>query len=145
MPLKLILFLLLELKKNRIINNNNLHLVLIKIVILPMIITFSKNKLQKIVNDDRLSKKEFGELRAKKLRQRLSELNSAETLEDVRHLAGHYHELREDRKGQWACDLDQPYRLIFTPHEDPIPINEDGQYLWIEIHGVEIIEIVNYH
>jgi toxin HigB-1 len=119
--------------------------VLIKTLILQMNITFSKNKLQKLANDDRLSKKELGELRATKLKLRLSQLASAETLEDVRHLAGHYHELKNDRKGQWACDLDQPYRLIFEPHEDPIPTNEDGQYIWIEIVGVEIIEIVDYH
>ena len=52
-----------------------------------------------------------------------------------------------DRKGQWACDLDQPYRLIFEPHEKPIPKNAEGRYLWIEIEikGVEIIEIVDYH
>lgn len=41
--------------------------------------------------------------------------------------------------------LDHPYRLIFTPQEVPIPINEDGQYIWFEIVGVEIIEIVDYH
>ena len=37
------------------------------------------------------------------------------------------------------------YRLIFEPHEDPIPTNENGQYLWIEIKGVEIIQIEDYH
>lgn len=42
----------------------------------------------------------------------------ADTLEDVRYLPGHYHELTESRKEQWACDLDQPYRLIFEPHKD---------------------------
>lgn len=118
---------------------------LIKIITFQINITFSKNKLQKLANDDRLSKKELGELRATKLTLRLSQLASADTLEDVRHLAGHYHELKNDRKGQWACDLDQPYRLIFEPHEVPIPTNEDGQYIWIEIVGVEIIEIIDYH
>ena len=53
--------------------------------------------------------------------------------------------MRENRKGQWACDLDQPYRLIFEPHENPIPTNEHAQYIWLEIKGVEIVEIVNYH
>lgn len=69
----------------------------------------------------------------------------AATLEDVRHLPGHYHELTGDRKGQWACDLDQPYRLVFRPHEQPIPMNEQGGYLWDEILGVEVLEVVNYH
>ena len=35
--------------------------------------------------------------------------------------------------------------MIFEPHEDPIPTDEDGKYVWIEIKGVEIVEIVNYH
>lgn len=76
---------------------------------------------------------------------RLRDLLAAETLEDVRYLPGHYHELVGNRKGQWACDLDQPYRLIFEPHENPIPTNKDGKYIWIEIKGVEIVEIENYH
>jgi len=28
---------------------------------------------------------------------------------------------------------------------NPIPTDENGKYLWIEIKGVEIIEITNYH
>jgi len=108
-------------------------------------ITFTHKKLENLVNDDRKMLKEFGKIRAQKLRLRLTQLLDAESLEDVKFMPGNYHELKNERKGQWACDLDQPYRLIFTPHEKPIPINEDGQYVWIEIKGVEVIEIVNYH
>ena len=110
-----------------------------------MNITFDNKKLQKIVNDDRMIVREFGRIRAEKFKARLEQLMFAQTLEDVRSLPGNYHELTGDRKGQWACDLDQPYRLIFEPHECPIPVNEHGQYIWAEIKGVEIIEIVNYH
>ncbi len=110
-----------------------------------MKITFTDKKLAKIVINDRLSVKEFGKLRADKIKTRLAQLRFANTLEDVRHLSGKYHELTGNRKGQWACDLDQPYRLVFTPHEIPIPINDDGQYIWLEILGIEVIEIINYH
>ncbi len=44
-----------------------------------------------------------------------------------------------------GLDLDQPNRLIFEPHEDPIPTDGAGKYIWLEIKGVEIIEITNYH
>lgn len=110
-----------------------------------MNITFADRKLNKIANDDRKMVRELGKIRAEKLRERLVQLNIASTLEEVRNLPGNYHELVGDRKGQWACDLDQPYRLIFTPHEDPIPTNEYGQYIWVEIQGVEVVEIINYH
>ncbi len=110
-----------------------------------MEITFTDKKLEKLANDERKLVKEFGKLRAEKIKARLTQLRFAATLEDVRNLPGNYHELTNNRKGQWACDLDQPYRLVFTPHESPIPSNEHGQYIWLEITGVEIIEVVNYH
>ena len=110
-----------------------------------MEIIFGNKKLEKLANDDRKMLKELGTIRAKLFRRRLSQLSAAKTLEDVRYLPGNYHELTETRKGEWACDLDQPYRLVFTPRERPIPTNNDGQYSWIEISEIEIIEIINYH
>ncbi|WP_031526434.1 type II toxin-antitoxin system RelE/ParE family toxin [Dyadobacter crusticola] len=110
-----------------------------------MEICFKDRKLEKIVNDDRKLFKEFGRTRALKIRARLSQLLFAETLDDVRHMPGNYHELSGNRKGQWACDLDQPFRLIFTPQEKPVPINAYGQYIWAEVTGIEVIEIVDYH
>ncbi|NTU58556.1 MAG: killer suppression protein HigA [Chlorobiaceae bacterium] len=110
-----------------------------------MDISFRDKDLKKYANEDRLAIRKLGSKRAQVFKQRLDDLRAADTLEDVRHLPGHYHELKENRKGQWSCDLDQPYRLIFTPHEDPIPTNPDGQYVWVEIRGVDVIEITNYH
>jgi proteic killer suppression protein len=108
-------------------------------------ISFGNKKLEKLANDFRKCQKEFGPIRAKLYNKRLSDLLNAQTLEDVRYLPGHYHELKEDRKGQWACDLDQPYRLVFEPQEKPIPTDISGKYIWLEIKAVEIIEIADYH
>jgi len=110
-----------------------------------MVITFTDKKFGKLVNDDKKLLKEYGKLQAEKISVRLAQLSFASTLEDVRYLPGNYHELTNKRKGQWACDLVQPYRLIFIPHEMPIPTNEHGQYIWLEIRGVEILEVINYH
>lgn len=87
----------------------------------------------------------MGQRRAEIYNKRLLALRNAVTLEDTRNLPGRYHELTADRKGQWACDLDHPYRLVFEPHENPIPTDESGRYIWLEIRGVEIIEIKDYH
>lgn len=110
-----------------------------------MDITFKNKKLRDYAHNDRLATQKLGARRAQLYKLRLDDLRAATTLEDVRHLPGRYHELKEDRKGQWACDLDHPYRLIFEPHESPVPTNESGQTLWIEIKGVEILEITDYH
>lgn len=110
-----------------------------------MDITFAKKGLEKQANDLGLCKRKMGEKRAKIYQQRLGALRAAKTLEDMRHVPGRFHELTGDRKGQWACDLDQPYRLIFRPQENPIPTNKDGSYVWVEIVAVEVVEIVDYH
>jgi proteic killer suppression protein len=108
-------------------------------------ITFRDNKLEKLANDSRKCQIEFGQIRARLFTKRFLDLYNANTLEDVRNLPGRYHELTGDRKGQWACDLDQPYRLIFEPHENPIPADKSGKYIWLEINGVEILKITDYH
>lgn len=110
-----------------------------------MKISFEDRKLEKYANNDKQGLKHLGVLRHKKYKMRLDQLKASKTLEDVRHQAGRFHELTGDRKGQWACDLDHPYRLVFRPQENPIPSTEDGNYIWIEILGVEILEIVDYH
>ena len=110
-----------------------------------MNITFSEKTLRKVVNDDRKLIKRLGKKRAKLIKLRLDDMAAADTLEDLRNVAGNYHELKGNRKGEWACSLDHPYRLIFVPHEDPIPTDENDKYIWIEIRGIDITEIVDYH
>jgi toxin HigB-1 len=110
-----------------------------------MEISFANKKLEKYANNDKLRLKSLGKRRGYLFKQRLDELLIADTLEDVRHLPGNYHELIRNRKGQWACDLDHPYRLVFEPLEKPIPKDESGKYIWIKIIAVEIIEITDYH
>lgn len=110
-----------------------------------MKISFSTRKLERIANNIKNCQRELGTSCAKRFQKRLEALRLADSLEDVRNLPGRFHELTENRKGQWACDLEHPYRLIFEPHEDPVPEDENGVYIWCEIKGVEIIEITDYH
>ncbi|MBW7856940.1 MAG: type II toxin-antitoxin system RelE/ParE family toxin [Leptonema sp. (in: Bacteria)] len=110
-----------------------------------MEISFAKSELKKQANDYERCKKEMGPRRAELFQKRLNDLMAAETLEDVRHLPGRYHELSGNYKGCWACDLDQPYRLIFKPIEDPIPVDGSGRYIWNNIKGIVISDIHDYH
>ena len=110
-----------------------------------MEIHFKDSKLEKYAKNERLCVRKLGKEQAEKYLKRIDQLYNAETLEDTRYLPGHYHELTEDRKGQWGCDLVQPDRLVFEPYEQPIPTSEDGGYIWEGIKEINIIEIINYH
>jgi proteic killer suppression protein len=110
-----------------------------------MTVRFADKKFKKVVNNDRARLREFGKIRALKLSTRLDQLCCADSLESLKNQPGNFHELSGDRKGQWACDLDQPYRLIFTSGHQPIPINAHGNYEWQKITEVIILEVINYH
>lgn len=110
-----------------------------------MKVTTQDKKMYQYISDYSKAVRTLGKKRADLLQKRLTQMCSVDTLEELRHAPGHFHELVEDRKGQWACDLDQPYRLIFQPRENPIPTDSNGKYIWIEIKEVELLEITNYH
>lgn len=83
---------------------------------------------------------------ARKLRQRLAELEGLDVLADASMLpALRCHELTGNRKGQLAIDLVHPNRLIFRPGHDPLPTKADGGLDWSKVTDIVVIEVVDYH
>lgn len=111
-----------------------------------MDILFRTAKFEKECNNDNLLQRRYGQNKATRLRRRLDELRAAEKLADLRTLPqARAHELKEDRSGQLAVDLDHPYRLIFEPAHEPVPQKPDGGLDWDAVTAVRIIEVVDYH
>lgn len=110
-----------------------------------MDIVFKNQKFKKECNNQRLLQKQHGQIRAKRIRQRLDDLRAADVLEDMRNLPGRCHELRGDRGGQLSLDLDHPYRLIFEPANDPIPLKPDGGIDWKKVTAIKIIGVDDTH
>lgn len=111
-----------------------------------MEIVFQDRKLGKICNDPSLLARRFGPLRAKLLRRRLDDLRDADNLEVMRSLPqARCHELKGNRKGTLAVDLDHPYRLIFEPANDPIPIKAAGGLNWMKVTAIRILAVEDYH
>ncbi len=110
-----------------------------------MEIIFSSAKLKKQFNEGRVMVKGHGPRRAKLLQIIMESLRAAPNLGV---LAPPYspphrcHELTGNLKGVLSVDLDHPYRLLFCPKNDPVPMREEGGLNWshvtyIEIKGVE--------
>ena len=111
-----------------------------------MDIIFRDNRLEKDCNDAKRARKRFGAVRARRLMQRLDELHAVEVLANMRALPhARCHALKEDRKGQFAVDLDHPYRLIFEPANRPVPKLPDGGIDWGRVTAVKVLEITDYH
>lgn len=98
-----------------------------------MDIKYKNKKLQKICTDADTARKTYGKRMAAKIHTRIAELDAADDVETmVRYRIGRCHALTGNRKGQFALDLEHPYRLIFTE------VNT-------EIQVVCIVEITDYH
>lgn len=111
-----------------------------------MVIYFHTTKLQKVCNSRKEADRKLGTPMAKKLMQRLQELEAAECLADISKVPPpRCHEMSGDRKGQLSVDLQQPYRLLFIPANDPIPRMSDGGLDWNKVTEIEIVEIKDTH
>jgi plasmid maintenance system killer protein len=111
-----------------------------------MEIGFHTSKAAKLFNSENNLRAEYGPRMAGLIQQRLKELSAAENLEQMRTLPrANCHELVADRAGKFAVNLAHPYRLIFKPDHDPVPIGTGGGIDWSQVTKIEYVEIDDYH
>ncbi|MCP4683257.1 MAG: killer suppression protein [Desulfobacterales bacterium] len=111
-----------------------------------MVIYFKTRKLQKICNNANEAGKRLGQQKARKLQQRLMELKAASCLADISRVPPpRCHHLSGNREGQLSVDLEHPYRLMFIPANDPVPVMQDGGLDWAQVTEIEIVEIADTH
>lgn len=112
-----------------------------------MDIDFKSKKMMKIFNLEERLRKEYGPEQARLIQRRMWVLRAAQTLLDVpADKPERRHQLKGDKKNQFAVDLKQPSRLIFEPNHNPIPRIEDGSLDLGAITAIRILEIEeDYH
>lgn len=93
-----------------------------------------KNKgLEKVCTNFGTAKKKHGKNMAEIIHQRIDQMTAAESVEFmIKFRIGNCHSLKGKRQGQYAVDLVQPNRLVFSKVEN-------------EVRIVCIEEIVDYH
>jgi len=111
-----------------------------------MQITFKNKKLKNIFDSHRKLLRVYGEVRGKKIEHRTSVLRAATYLEEVPvEKPDRRHALSLNRKGQFAVDITENYRLIFEPSNNPLPLQKDGGLDLKRITEIKILEVEDYH
>jgi proteic killer suppression protein len=107
-----------------------------------MEVSFGTQRLQRTCESAIDMRRTYGSGCATKLMLRLTELRSAPTLEDLRHLGGRCHELDDARTGYLAVDLGDGRTLVFRPAGGWPRRKGRGARDWRSVDAIEVIEIV---
>lgn len=103
-----------------------------------MKITYKNNKLEKICTDFSKAKKVYGNQIATKLIQRINELEASNNLYDMSQIrSARLHQLKGNRKEEYAIMLTGNYRLILTSTAGNIKLEK--------IEEARIEDIEDYH
>lgn len=111
-----------------------------------MQISFSSNKLEKSVADLKSISKNYGE-RGKKVNQRIIQLKTSQTLEEMRGIPqANCHMLKGDMIGILAVSISGNHRITFVPDHIPKPLKDDGSLDWSGVTKIKILKIgIDYH
>lgn len=109
-------------------------------------IDFRTKKMANIFNSEKALYKEYGSRMARVIMMRLAVLKNARVLALVpTSPPDRLHQLTGNRKGRFAVDLVQPYRLILAPSNEPIPLKEDGGIDRDRVTAITVLDVVDYH
>ena len=111
-----------------------------------MDILFQDQKFAKLCDNGSLLERKYGSRRARLIERRILQFRAVENLEALHILPQvRCHELKGDKEGTLALDLDHPYRLIFEPANDPIPRKPDSGLDWKRVTVIRILSMEDYH
>lgn len=76
---------------------------------------------------------------------RLTQVDSAEFLEDLRNLPGRWHELKGNLKNHISANLNGKIRILFTPNQASDTYMENNSMNWKKVVSLIVKGIVNTH
>ena len=111
-----------------------------------MEVYYQNRKLEKAFGDESLLKRRYGPGCARLIQERLEDFASKKNLAELRSAPkARCHELKGNRAGTLAVDVEHPYRLIFEPAHDPLPRKPDGGLDWTRVTAIRILSVEDYH
>ena len=88
-----------------------------------MRVLFANDQLRRCYEDQKQRVRAWGEKIARRYLDRVNRLYAAETAEDLRAFPElRFHPLTGDRKGEWAMNLDNFWRLVVVFEDDQLTV-----------------------
>jgi len=108
-------------------------------------ISFRTRKLERTFSSVDQLRRIYGR-RAEVLTRRIAILKNAQNLSLVpQSRPERRHQLSGRQKNQFAIDVIHPYRLVFEPNHDPVPVTHDGGIDVARVTAITIVGVIDYH
>ena len=102
-------------------------------------ISYNSNKMEKVLCDEQLIKKEYGKM-AQKVMNRMSELRAATSLADISCTPPpRRHKLEPHSKNHWGIDISKNFRIVVEA------VGEFDENDLSSIQEVKILYLEDYH
>jgi proteic killer suppression protein len=99
-------------------------------------------KLSRILSNATLLKKNYGIDRARRIIQRLHEIQQADNLSDIPHIPPpRLHKLQDERSNEFAVDIGANWRMVFVGYDNLDRQTTDKS----QIVTIMILAIEDYH
>ena len=102
-------------------------------------LAFATKSLRHICENHSKARRFFGETIASQLKNRLADLDAAETTADL--VAGSPRVLTSEPPGQLAIMLCDGYSLLVAAADAPIPCTGEGAVNWMSVSRVKVLKI----
>lgn len=109
-------------------------------------VSFKSRKLEKIFRQPSGLKRAYGARNERAIRARIAVLRGLHNLSLVpTDPPERRHQLKGNRKEQFAVNLVHPDRLIFEVNHNPVPRKDDGGIAIEKVTAITILEVCDYH
>jgi proteic killer suppression protein len=108
-----------------------------------VIFAFSTKAIRSLCECQAKAERELGYKAAKKLRERLADIEAADNVTDL--VAGRPREIEGGRLPNYAVNLADGYRIIICANHNEIPLTKAGRIDWSKVSRVRIHKIEVAH
>jgi proteic killer suppression protein len=104
-------------------------------------ISYGSRKMQRLCSDEQALRDAWGDEVARKLRLRLTEMEAADSLDDLRRLPQARCQAHPTIRGRLSVPLAGLHRLVFEADDDPLPVGDGGSLDWGRVTCVRVLEV----
>jgi toxin HigB-1 len=104
-------------------------------------LSFENKEVRSICEDESMAVNTFGPAVIEKLKNRLTDMLAAKTVSEIPPV-GNPREIKGNPRMDYAIDLCDGFKIIFSANHVKLPCKEDNSIDWSKVSHIKILQII---